>query len=390
MQGYIHRSLEGQIQRDIKQFPIVAILGPRQCGKSTTAKEIGKRIKNFLYLDLERPSDQRALRDPELFFNANPNAFICLDEIQRVPMLFPVLRSIVDERKRTGQFLILGSASRDLLQQSSETLAGRIAYNELTPFRYEEIKNSPHMTLQRFWLRGGFPRSILTANDISSARWRENFIRTYLERDIPQMGFRIPAEKIRALWTMCAWYHGQTLNASALGNALDRSSTTVRSHIDILEQTFMIRLLHPYTTNTKKRVIKSPKIYIRDSGILHELLELRSINTLLTHPQIGASWEGIAIEHIIATLPQWRPSFYRTSSGSEVDLVMEQGGERLAFEFKVSSNPSITKGLYTAAGDIAAQQTWIVVPEGVSSPVNKRTTIIALTDCIQLLKKSYT
>lgn len=389
MHGYVSRAIEHNIKADLKQFPAVAILGPRQCGKSTTAQEIGKQHSNFIYLDLERPSDQRKLRDPELFFNSNPSALICLDEIQRVPNIFPVLRSIIDQNKRPGQFLILGSASRDLLKQSSETLAGRIAYNELTPFVYSEISADPKMNIQQYWLRGGFPNSLLTDSDVTSARWRENFIRTYLERDIPQMGFNIPAESLRRLWTMCAHYHGQMLNASALSNALDVSSTTVRSHLDILEQTFTVRLLKPYINNTKKRLVKSPKLYIRDSGLVHELLEVRDINNLLAHPRVGASWEGLALENIIITLPQWRPSFYRTTNGAAIDLVLERGQIRLAFEFKAASNPDITRGFYSAIEDIGVEQAWVVVPTGDASPVNTQITISGLQDCLVVLAQRY-
>lgn len=389
MHDYIKRNIEAQIQRDIQQFPAVALVGPRQCGKSTSAKEIGKAFPHFLYLDLERPSDQRKLRDPELFFSANKDALICLDEIQRVPELFPVLRSVIDERQRPGQFLILGSASRDLLQQSSETLAGRIVYEELTPFLYNEVQHTPNRSILRFWFRGGFPQSLRPQSDEKSSRWREQFIRTYLERDIPQMGFRIPAENMRKLWTMCAHYHGQLLNASALANALRVSSTTVHSHLDILEQTFMVRLLQPYVTNTKKRLVKSPKLYIRDAGILHELLEVRSLNALFAHPQIGASWEGLVIEQITATLPRWRPSFYRTAKGAELDLLLESGTRRLAFECKASSNPLLTKGFYASMEDLGVEHAWVVVPEGSSSPINKHITLISLSDCVAMLKQRY-
>ncbi len=389
MHGYIIRKIEKRILKDLQQFPVVAILGPRQCGKSTTAKELGKSIPNFLYLDLERPSDLRKLTDPELFFNSNSRSLVCLDEIQRVPHLFPVLRSIIDSRQRPGQFFILGSASRDLLQQSSESLAGRIVYNELTSFKYDEIFSLPKMKIQQYWLRGGFPDSLLALSDEASSRWRENFIRTYLERDIPQMGFRIPSENIRRLWTMCAHYHGQLLNASTLANALNITSTTVRSQLDMLEQTFMVRLLLPYMTNTKKRLTKSPKLYLRDSGILHELLELREINNILSHPQVGASWEGLAMENIITTLSGWNFSFYRTSNGAEIDLIVQQGKTRLAFEFKASSNPSLSKGFYSSLEEVGVEHAWVVVPEGGSSPITKHVTLISLKECLSLLMKEY-
>lgn len=388
MHGYVSRNIEHQIKADLKQFPAVALIGPRQCGKSTTAQVIGEQYTNFIYLDLERPSDQRKLRDPELFFRSNDKALVCLDEVQLAPHIFPVLRSLIDERiQRASQFLILGSASRDLLQQSSETLAGRIAYNELTPFTYNEILKPVTRSLQQYWVRGGFPNSVLVDTDTASARWRENFVRTYLERDIPQIGFRVPAERIGRLWRMCAHYHGQLLNASGLGNALGVTSTTIRHHLEILEQTFMIRLLQPRLSNAKKRLVKSPKLYIRDSGILHTLLEIADMNSILAHPQVGASWEGLGIENVITALPGWTPSFYRTSNGAELDLIMEYGQTRLGFEFKAASNPVLSKGFYAALHDIKPNHTWVVIPEGTPSPLQKNVTVCSLTDCIAQIQE---
>lgn len=376
MHEYIKRDIEKIVQNDLLQFPAVALIGPRQCGKSTLAKRLGKMVDQFIYIDCERPSDARILGDPELFFSANQGALICIDEIQRVPDIFPIMRSVIDDQKRPGQFLILGSASRDLLQQSSETLAGRISYNELAPFAWNEIHDTTNQN--DYWLRGGFPDSLLTETDDMSARWRANFIRTYLERDIPQLGFNIPADAIARLWTMCAHYHGQLLNSSALGNSLNISSTTVRSHLNILEHTFMLRLLPPWSANTKKRMVKSPKMYLRDSGILHELLEIRTMNDLLGHPQVGASWEGVAIENIIASLPNWRPSFYRTSNGAEVDLVMERSGHRLVFECKASSDPKLSRGFYSALEELQPDATYIVVPNGEKVALKNEMSILPL------------
>ncbi|MCK5230058.1 MAG: ATP-binding protein, partial [Desulfobulbaceae bacterium] len=298
---YISRLLESEIKECLQDFPVVALLGPRQCGKSTLAKALITDEKDAIYLDLERPSDLQKLTEPELFFAHNSDKMFCLDEIQRAPGLFAPLRSVIDTNKRNGRFLLLGSASRDLIRQSSESLAGRIAYLELTPFLLPEVSNTlGTVTLNRLWVRGAFPDSLLARNDNSSRRWRENFIRTFLERDIPQLGYRIPASAIHRVWQMCAHNQGQLLNTSQLGSALGISHTTVRSYIDLLSQTFMLRVLQPFNANVKKRLVKSPKVYLRDSGILHSLLKIDSFDELLGHPVFGASWETVVLENIIA------------------------------------------------------------------------------------------
>jgi predicted AAA+ superfamily ATPase len=324
---YIPRRLESAVGGCLGAFPASAVLGPRRCGKSTLARAIMSRRKGTVYLDLERPSDLRKLTEPELFFEAHRNDLICLDEIQRRPDLFPVLRSIIDERDRPGQFLILGSASRDLIRQSSETLAGRIAYLELTPLLVSEIGSHPKASM--LWLRGGFPESFLAKSDAESVLWRENFIRTFLERDIPQLGIRIPSASLERLWQMCAHYHGQLLNQSTLGAALGVSHTTIRSYLDLLSETFMVRLLSPLLPNLKKRLVKAPRIYIRDTGILHSLLDIEDEDDLMGHPARGASWEGFVIENILAELPDWRSHFYRSVTGAELDLVLEKGRTRI-------------------------------------------------------------
>jgi len=307
MQTYIKRFFTEKIRERLLNIPGVIILGPRQCGKSTLAKAIISKIENAVYLDLERPSDINKLIDPEAFLSLNADKLICLDEIQRVPELFPILRSVIDENRRNGQFIILGSASPDLIRQSSETLAGRVSYFELTPFLFKEIsEHSSPNKLRKLWLRGGFPRSYLASDEKESFEWRLNFIRTFLERDIPQLGFRIPAKTLERFWKMCAHLHGQLLNSSKLGESLGVSHHTVRSYSDLLEQTFVLRVLRPYESNLKKRLIKSPKIYIRDTGLLHALLDIESHNELLGHPVYGASWEGFVIENIL--------SFYQTGT----------------------------------------------------------------------------
>ena len=258
----IKRKISIEVRQSLEHFPAVAILGPRQSGKSTLAKSIMAEYENSLYLDLENPSDVAKLANPLLFFNANSECLICLDEIQRMPEIFPLLRSVIDESSRNSQFLLLGSASPDLLKQSSESLAGRISYKELTPFLFDEIRNA--YQLKRYWVRGGFPRSFLAANDEISFEWLDSFIKTFLERDIPQLGFNMPANNIRRLWIMCAHLNGEVLNASKISESLGVSSVTVKKYLDILSDTYMIRLLKPFESNTKKRIVKSPKIYIRD------------------------------------------------------------------------------------------------------------------------------
>lgn len=372
MQSYINRIITTSIEQKLENMPGVVILGPRQCGKSTLAKAIISEIGGAVYLDLERPSDVSKLRDPEAFFSLNNDKLICLDEIQRVPELFAVLRSVMDESRKNGQFIILGSASPDLIKQSSETLAGRISYFELTPFLLKEVSEDHDLkTLRKLWLRGGFPRSYLAPDEKESFEWRLDFIRTFLERDIPQLGFRTPAKTIERFWRICAHLHGQLLNSSKLGESMGVSHHTVRSYIDMLEQSFVLRVLRPYESNLKKRLIKSPKIYIRDSGILHALLSIENHNDLLGHPVYGPSWEGLVIENILSFLPNWKPSFYRTSSGSEIDLVLEKGNKRVAIECKGSTSPNLNQGFWNAVSDLKFQEVWVIAPVKEAYPIEK-------------------
>ena len=389
MQTYIPRQIEPYLKKNLIDFPVVAILGPRQCGKSTLAHHVIQNYHHSVYLDLERPSDLRKLQDPELFFNRYKDNVICLDEIQRTPDIFPVMRSIADAHKKKGHFLILGSASRVLIKQSSESLAGRIAYMELTPFLSSEVfslNKKAGNGLEQLWLRGGFPESFLARNNSVSTQWRENFIRTFLERDIPQLGFQIPAQAIQRLWRMVAHNHGQILNASRLGQSLGISHTTARSYIDLLSQTFMVRILNPYMSNVKKRLIKSPKVYIRDSGILHTLLEIETMDNLLGHPVYGFSWEGYVIENILSCLPDWRAAFYRTSSGNEIDLVIEKGKKRLAIECKASSAPSVSKGLELALQELNIETAWIIAPIDEAYPISKRITVSPLMHFLKTVR----
>jgi uncharacterized protein len=360
------RRLEAEIVEALHHFPAVALLGPRQCGKTTLAKALVGQRPGAVYLDLERPSDRRRLSDPELYFrglrSAGESPLVCLDEIQRVPEIFPVLRSVLDEEARPGQLLMLGSASPELLRQSSESLAGRLACLELTPFLAGEVALDTAADLDRYWFRGGFPRSFLAATTAASGLWRESFVRTFLERDIAQLGFDIPPESLRRLWTMLAHLHGQVLNTARLGAALGVSHTTARRYVDLLVSTYMVRLLPPLEANAGKRLVKSPKVYLRDTGILHCLLEIDDHSALLGHPVRGASWEGLVIENAIASHPGWAPHFYRTSHGAELDLVLTRGNRRIAIECKATVAPDPTAGFWNALKDVEPDETTIVSP----------------------------
>jgi len=359
MHGYINRKLENKILNALKSYPVVALLGPRQSGKSTLAKEIIAK-RPSVYLDLQSRSDFNKLNEPELFLEGHRDELICLDEIQLKPDFFSYLRSEVDSYRKSGRFLILGSASRDLIRQSSETLAGRIAYIDLTPFLYDEIKD--RYNWRELLLRGGFPDSLLAVNNEESFDWRQNFIRTFLERDIPALGFLIPVPIMEKLWILLSHFHGQTINYTKIAASVDISQQTLKKYISILEQTYMIRLLYPLEANIKKRVVKAPKVYIRDSGILHALQEIESFDELLSNPLMGASWEGFCIENIIAEYPRWHPFYLRTSNGAEVDLILKKGTKIKVFEFKFSKAPKPSRGFFEIIKDIKPDDTTIIAP----------------------------
>jgi predicted AAA+ superfamily ATPase len=359
MHGYINRKLEDKILNALKSYPVVALLGPRQSGKSTLAKEIIAK-RPSVYLDLQSRSDFNKLNEPELFLEGHRDELICLDEIQLKPDFFSYLRSEVDSYRKSGRFLILGSASRDLIRQSSETLAGRIAYIDLTPFLYDEIKD--RYNWRELLLRGGFPDSLLAVNNEDSFGWRQNFIRTFLERDIPALGFLIPVPIMEKLWILLSHFHGQTINYTKIAASVDISQQTLKKYISILEQTYMIRLLYPFEVNIKKRVVKAPKVYIRDSGILHALQEIESFDELLSNPLMGASWEGFCIENIIAEYPRWHPFYLRTSNGAEVDLILKKGAKIKVFEFKFSKAPKPSRGFFEIIKDIKPDDTAIIAP----------------------------
>ncbi|MBW1718419.1 MAG: ATP-binding protein [Deltaproteobacteria bacterium] len=383
MQELIKRYLADTVKRRLRNNPAVAILGPRQCGKTTLASQIVNKFKQSIYLDLENPSDLAKLDDPLAFFSLHNDDLVCLDEIQRAPELFSILRSIIDERARNGQFLILGSAGPDLIRQSSESLAGRISYLDLTPFLISELEAAQKGDMRRLWLRGGFPRSYLAEDSDISFQWRQDFIRTFLERDIGMLGFRMPPARLSRFWKMCAHMHGSLLNASKLADSLGVSSHTVRSYIDLLGHTFMLRVLLPDTQNLKKRLVKSPKIYIRDSGILHTLLDIRTHDDLLSHPILGASFEGFAMENILAFASNYEASFYRTSAGAEIDLILRKGRRILAFELKSSTVPRVTKGFWNALNDISPDEAYVVAPVKESYPMKGGVMVSPLQEIIR-------
>ena len=378
MQTLIERSVYQKIIQHLNNFKCVALLGPRQTGKSTLSKIILKENPHSVYLDLEDPVDFAKLNDPSAFFAANKDKLICLDEIQRYPELFPVLRGHLDRGGRNGQILILGSASPLLIRQSSETLAGRISFIEITPFLANEIND-----IQKLWVQGGYPDSFLKDEEFSF-EWRKNYIQTFLERDIPNLGINIPAITLRRLWLMLAHLNGQLLNKSKLGSALGVSGNTIQKYLDILEGTYIIRQLQPFYTNTKKRLIKSPKIYIRDTGLLHQLLGIESYNDLLGHPIIGESFESHVITSIVDNLPKYAPSFYRSSSGAEVDLVLERNQKKICIEIKASSTPKLTQGFYEALKVIRPTKSYVVANIKDSYPMKKDIYAMSLN---QLLKE---
>jgi uncharacterized protein len=380
----IERRIKSRIRAALNRFPAVAILGPRQVGKTTLALSLAEETgEQAVYLDLELPSDRAKLTDPEIYLSEHDGHLVIMDEIHRIPGIFQTLRSIIDRRrkkaKRNGQFLLLGSASIDLLNQSAETLAGRIAYEELTPFSATET--AAVAPLSQLWVRGGFPDSFLAANDADSFAWRTAFIRTYLERDVPALGPRIPAETLRRYWQMLAHNQSQLLNAAQLATSLGVSGQTVARYLDIMVDLLLVRRLQPWAVNTKKRLVKTPKVYIRDSGLVHALLGIRDEEELLGHPVAGASWEGVLIENILDALPSTaRANFYRTSAGAEIDLVIEfSPKQRWAIEIKRSvSDPSPSKGFYFGSEDIRATRQIVLYPGKETYRLNAKTEVMPL------------
>jgi predicted AAA+ superfamily ATPase len=353
-----------QLHHELAHMPAVALLGPRQTGKTTLALAVA-RERPSLYLDLESERDRAKLSEPELYLAAHQDKLVILDEVHRAPGLFPVLRGLIDQARRNGQrqglYLLLGSASLDLLAQSGETLAGRIAYLALSPLSVIETGGKPADTL---WLRGGFPDSMTAPSHARSMQWRLNFIRTYLERDIPQFGPRIAAETLRRFWTMLAHHQGGLLNVAQLARNLGVDAKTAHSYIDLLCDLLLVRRLMPWHANVGKRLVKSPKVYVRDSGLVHALLGIESMDALLSHPVVGASWEGFVLENLLACAPAGTQAhFYRTSGGGEVDLLLNlPDGALWALEVKRSLNPKVERGFHTACEDLQPQRKLVVYP----------------------------
>jgi len=374
---YKERILENAVQFSIEHFPVTAIIGSRQCGKSSLVKHLIKSYTHSIWLDLELPSDLRKLDDAEWFFSTQKGKLICIDEIQRKPDLFPLIRNLVDTWNTPSCFIILGSASRDLLRQSSESLAGRISYLQLTPFLWDEIYND--ISLNDYMYLGGYPRSLLSGNAKASLLWRQNFISTFLERDLLQWAGFTPAT-MRRLWTMLAHLHGQVINYSTLSKSLEVSSVTVKNYIDLLESTFMLHVLQPYMSNVGKRLVKSPKVYISDSGLTSALLNLDSYESTVSHPVFGAIWEQIVIQNVKGIYPEAELFFYRTSNGAEVDLVMQYKNKTYAIECKSTLAPTLSKGNYNAIEDIKPHHTFIVCPTTEMWHMKPLITVIGLGD----------
>ncbi len=366
-----------ELNSAIHRAPIVSLLGPRQCGKTTLARLFGEKHQ-ATYFDLESIPDQRRLQNPELMLGSLAGLVI-LDEIQLMPELFSVLRVLVDRPGSQAKFLILGSASPHIIKNVSETLAGRTEFIELSGFNLQETGTGTK-TLEKLWLRGGFPLSFLAGSNQDSLAWRENFIRTFLERDIPQSGIMIPAQVMRRFWTMLAHYHGQTFNASELGRSLGLSGKTIRSYLDILTGTFMVRQLQPWHENISKRQVKAPKIYFRDSGILHSLLDIPDRHYLMGHPRLGASWEGFALEQILRIIGPVEPYFWSTYSGAEVDLFFSKNGKRYGIECKFNEAPKISKSMHIAINDLGLSHLYVLYPGKDSYPVAENISVVSLAD----------
>lgn len=384
----INRRIREKLSSSIANSPAVGLLGPRQVGKTTLALEIAQD-RPSLYLDLESPADRARLADPERYLTEHEEKLVILDEVHRAPEIFQALRGLIDQGRRhgrkSGRFLLLGSASVELLRQSGESLAGRISYLELAPFDVTEIGREK---VARLWVRGGFPSSFLAASDRLSLEWREDFIRTYLERDVPQFGSRIPAETLRRFWTMLAHHQAGLHNAAALAQGLGVDGKTVARYLDLLVDLMLVRRLPAWHRNTGKRLVKAPKVFVRDSGIAHALLGLENKEQLLGHPVVGPSWESFVTESLLLQAPRGTGAYYyRTSGGAEIDLVLTlPGGALWAVEIKRSSAPKLERGFHHACADLAPARRFVVYPGSERFPLNAETEALGLADLGKLLQ----
>jgi uncharacterized protein len=382
----IHRFGTEDLIELLQEFPAVAIVGPRQVGKTTLAKLLAQQIqKEIVYVDLENPRDELKLQDPVLFFEANEDKCVILDEIQRKKELFPILRSMIDSNRQAARFILLGSASPDLIRDSSESLAGRIYYKELTPFHAYEITESVDM--QQLLLRGGFPNSLMAKSDKLSFRWRESFVQTYVERDLPLLGLSLQPSEARKVLRMLANLNGQILNYASLSKSIGVTAPTVKKYVHFLEQAFLVELLEPHTGNSSKRITKSPKIFIRDTGIANYMLGIQDYNDLLAHPKVGDLWEGFVLQQLAAILPSnIDRSFYRTHNGAEIDFVLTfPNNEKIGVEVKWSSTPKITAGSYEAMTDLNLQQLYVVSPTLDSFHLKHNILVISIDEFLKLL-----
>jgi len=386
----INRLIIPKVEQALARQAAVALIGPRQVGKTTLAFALANK-RSAIYLDLESRTDRDKLSDPELFLRQYEDRLVVLDEIHRIPELFQTLRGLIDKGRRhgnrTGRFLVLGSASMELLRQSGESLAGRIEYIDMTPLNLLEVEDS-EQTMNRLWLRGGFPEAYLAASDRDSLLLRENFIRTYLERDVPQFGPRIPSETLSRLWTMLAHNQGTLLNASQLASGLSVSAPTVTSYIGLLVDLLLVQRLPPYRANVGKRLVKSPKTYVRDSGLVHALLGIEGCNELAGHPVVGSSWEGFVIETLLAVAPRrTKASFYRTAAGAEIDLILELGSQHgtWAVEIKRGLTAKPERGFYHALEDLKPARAFVVYSGNERYPLNQDVEVIGLHEMAQTL-----
>jgi uncharacterized protein len=369
----------GAIQSGLKRSPVVGLLGPRQCGKTTLAREVA--ASNALFLDLENPRDL-ALLDAPMMFLAQQRGLVVIDEVQRRPELFPVLRVLADRKPLPARFLLLGSASPELLQQSSETLAGRIAFIEMTGFDITEVGAA---SADKLWRRGGFPRTFLAGSEAKSAAWRRDFVATFVERDLRQLGFNIPAAHMRRFWAMLAHYHGQIWNGADLARSLAISEVTVKRYVDILTGALVVRQLQPWLENIGKRQVKSPKVYVRDSGLLHTLLDIDTAKQLMMHPKSGASWEGFAVETVLQLIKPRSSYFWATHEGAELDLMIPLNGKRWGFEFKRADAPTRTKSMQIANHDLGLAELFVVYPGDRIYQIGDGMTAVGLALLPQLL-----